>query len=172
MERRTAIDTVEKVHGVRAIADELEVRPVGDHITADDEIAIRVLNTLQWNTSIPEDRIHVTVSDGRVTLTGEVEWRYQSKVANRAVGAIAGVRQINNHLKVRPSVKPSDVSDRIRKALLRDAELDASAISVTVSGGTVTLEGKVRNIAERRTAERAAWSAPGVQKVVDHLAVP
>lgn len=78
---------------------------------------------------------------------------------------------INNHLAVRPSVKAGDVSERIRKTLIRDAELDASGIRVAVQDGTVTLEGKVRHLGERRSAERAAWAAPGVTKVIDHLAV-
>lgn len=167
----TAIGIVEDVIGVRAIADEIEVRPIGDHITADDEIAKRIANTLRWNTSVPEDKIHVTVAKGRVTLEGEVEWRYQADAAERAIGRLTGVTGIDNHLRVKPLVKAEDVTERIRKALLRDAELDASGIRVDVQDGTVTLEGKVRYLGERRSAERAAWAAPGVTNVVDHLAV-
>lgn len=167
----TTLDIVEKVVGVRAIADEIEVRPIGAHVTADDEIAKRVVNSLKWNTSAPADKIHVTVAKGRVTLEGDVEWRYQADAAARAIGRLTGVIGINNHLKVRPSVKASDVSERIKKTLLRDAELDASGIRVAVHGGTVTLEGQVRYLGERRSAERAAWAAPGVTNVIDHLAV-
>ena len=167
----TTLDIVEDVVGVRAIADEIEVRPIGAHITADDEIAKRVANSLRWNTSVPEDKIHVTVAKGRVTLEGDVEWRYQSHAAERAIGRLMGVTGINNHLKVRPSVKATYVSERIKKTLVRDAELDASGIRVLVHDGTVTLEGKVRHLGERKSAERAAWSAPGVTNVVDHLAV-
>jgi osmotically-inducible protein OsmY len=167
----TMLDIVENIVGVRAIADEIEVRPIGAHITADDEIAKRVANSLKWNTSIPEGKIHVTVAKGRVSLEGDVEWRYQADAAERAIGRLAGVTRINNHLKVRPSVKASDVSERIKKTLVRDAELDASGIRVLVQDGTVTLEGKVRYLGERRSAERAAWAAPGVTNVIDHLAV-
>lgn len=167
----TALDIVENVVGVRAIADEIEVRPVGMHITADDEVAIRIVNTLKWNTSVPEDKVRVTVKDGHVKLEGEVEWRYQSDAAQRAIGRLTGVTGITNLLKVNPSVRAEDVTDRIKKALLRDAELDASGIRVAVQDGTVTLEGKVRYLGERRSAERAAWAAPGVKNVIDHLAV-
>ncbi len=167
----TTLEIVESVVGVRAIADEIEVRPVGAHVTADDEIAKRVVNSLKWNTSVPEDKIHVTVAKGRVTLEGDVEWRYQADAAARAIGRLTGVTGINNHLKVRPSVKASDVSERIKKTLVRDAELDASGIRVAVHDGTVTLEGQVRYLGERRSAERAAWAAPGVTNVIDHLAV-
>lgn len=167
----TTLGIVETVVGVRAIADEIEVRPIGAHITADDEIAKRVANSLKWNTSVPEDKIHVTVAKGRVTLEGDVEWRYQGDAAERVIGRMTGVTGINNHLRVRPSVKVSDVSERIKKTLVRDAELDASGIRVVVHDGTVTLEGEVRYLGERRSAERAAWAAPGVTNVIDHLAV-
>ena len=167
----TTLDIVENVVGVRAIADEIEVRPIGAHITADDEIAKRVVNSLKWNTSVPEDKVQITVAKGRVTLEGDVEWRYQADAAARAIGRLTGVTGINNHLKVRPSIKASDVTERIRKTLMRDAELDASGIRVAVHDGTVTLEGKVRYLGERRSAERAAWAAPGVTNVIDHLAV-
>jgi len=170
-EKLTAMDIVENVVGVRAIADEVEVRPVGAHITADDEIAKRIVNTLMWSTSIPEDRVHVTVAQGHVTLEGEVEWRYQADAVERAIARLAGVVGIDSRLKVKPSVKASDVSQRIKTALLRDAELDACGIQVSVHDGVVTLEGKVRYLGERKSAERAAWAAPGVTEVVDRLTV-
>lgn len=167
----TVREIVEAIRGVRAIADEIEVRPIGAHITADDEIAKRIVNTLIWNSSVPEDQIRATVTKGWVTLEGNVNWHYQSTAAEQAVRRLVGVTGVNNRLKIKPIVTPADVSDRIQKALKRDAEVDASAIKVNVTGSRVTLEGRVRYLGERRAAERAAWSAPGVTEVIDHLTV-
>ena len=167
----TIREIVEGIRGVRAIADEIEVRPIGANITADDEIAKRIVNTLKWNSSVPDEKIKTTVTKGWVTLEGQVEWHYQSTAAEQAVRRLVGVTGVNNRLRITPAVKPADVSQRIQKALQRDAELDASAIKVNVDGGKVTLEGRVRYLGERRSAERAAWSAPGVTEVVDHLTV-
>ncbi len=167
----TVREIVEGIQGVRAIADEIEVRPIGAHITADDEIAKRIVNTLIWNSSVPEDKIRATVTKGWVTLEGNVDWHYQSTAAEQAVRRLVGVTGVNNRLKITPAVTPADVSERIHKALKRDAEVDASAIKVNVTGGRVTLEGQVRYLGERRAAARAAWSAPGVTEVIDHLTV-
>lgn len=167
----TVRDIVERIPGVRAIADDIEVRPIGAHITADDEIAKRIVNTLKWNSSVPDEKITTTVTKGWVTLEGAVEWHYQSTATEQAVRRLVGVTGVNNRIKITPAVKPADVSDRIQKALKRDAELDASAIRVNVAGSRVTLEGRVRYLGERRAAERAAWSAPGVTEVIDHLTV-
>ena len=167
----TVRDIVERIPGVRAIADDIEVRPIGAHITADDEIAKRIVNTLKWNSSVPDEKITTTVTKGWVTLEGDVEWHYQSTATEQAVRRLVGVTGVNNRIKITPAVKPADVSDRIQKALKRDAELDASAIRVNVAGSRVTLKGRVRYLGERRAAERAAWSAPGVTEVIDHLTV-
>ena len=170
-EKVTAIKVVEGIKGVKAIADEIEVRPVGSHITADDEIAKRILSTFKWNSSVPEDKIKALVKNGWVTLSGEVDWKFKSMAAENAVRRLTGVIGVNNQIKVMPSVKATEVKNRIKKALHRDAELDASGIRVEVTEGTVKLEGKVRYLGERRSAERAAWAVPGVTNVIDNLAI-
>lgn len=170
-DKTIVIEIVESVRGVRAIADHIEVRPIGSHITADDEIAKRVINVLKWSTTVPDDRIRTTVARGWVTLSGNVDWRYQSHSAERAVRGLIGVRGVNNQLKVVPAATSENVSERIRDALTRNAELHAAAIRITVDGSVVTLEGQVHDLTERRSAERAAWAAPGVTAVIDRLSV-
>lgn len=170
-EKRTAESIVKRVKGVRAIAQEIEVRPVGTHITADDEIAKRAVNALTWNASVPRDQIQLKVENGYITLNGKVNWYYQKSAAEQAVQTITGVKGVTNLIEIKPVVSPTDVRQRIENALKRDAELEAKGIQVQVNHDKVTLEGRVRNWAEREAAERAAWAAPGVAHVVDHITI-
>jgi len=167
-EKNTIADVVCRVKGVRGIAQEIEVRPLGSHLTADDEIAKRALNVISWNTAIPEEAIQVKVQDGWVVLTGKMEWNYQKTAAMEAVRGLAGVFDVANNIEVRPYVSTYDVKKRIVDALQRSAQVEASGIKVSVEdGGKVMLEGRVNGWSERSVAERAAWSAPGV-KIVDN----
>ncbi|WP_102960434.1 BON domain-containing protein [Mangrovicella endophytica] len=170
-EKLDAEDTVRRVKGVKGIAQEIEVRPFGANKTADDEIAKRALNTIQWNTVIPDGAVQVKVQKGWVTLSGEVDWQYQKTAATNAVKSLAGVLGVSNVISVKPHVFVGDVKKRIEDALKRNAETEAKAIKVDVAGGKVTLEGEVKTWTERYAAERAAWSAPGVQTVTDHIRV-
>lgn len=162
---------VRRVKGVRGIAEEIEVRPFGTHPTADDEIAKRALNSINWNTVIPQDAVTVQVQKGWVTLKGRVEWQYQKVAAAKAVNALSGVIGVSNQIEVAPKVSASDVKRRIEDALKRNAEVEAQRIRVEVAGDQVTLEGRINALVEREAAERAAWAAPGVRSVIDHLRV-
>lgn len=159
------------IRGVKAIAQELEVRPIGTHLTADDEIASRVLHVLRWGTTLPPDAVKVKVQAGWLTLSGSVEWNYQREAAARAVRDMAGVKGVTNAIVIQAKASPADIRDRIEKALKRQAELDMKDIRVEVADGKVTLEGKVHSLAERRVAEQAAWAAPGIREVKDRLSV-
>ncbi|WP_102108026.1 BON domain-containing protein [Oceaniglobus roseus] len=170
-EKRQAENIVKRVKGVRAIAQEIEVRPLGSHLTADDEIAKRAVNSLTWNASVPRDRVQVKVENAYISLSGKVDWYYQKMAAEKAVQSISGVKGVGNLIEIKPKVSPTDVRQRIENALKRDAELEAKRIQVQVSDSRVTLEGRVRNWAERDAAERAAWAAPGVAHVVDHITI-
>lgn len=170
-EKLKAEEVVMGVRGVKAIAEEIEVRPAGTHATADDEIARRVLEVLRWNTTVPDDRVKVTVQNGWVTLTGSVEWNYQRESASRALQGLAGVRGVANTIRIAPKASPADLRNRIEQALKRQAELDALGIAVELADGSVTLRGKVHSLSERRVAEQAVWAAPGVREVRDNLSV-
>lgn len=170
-EKIAADRAVKRVYGVRAVAQEIEVRYPSDKKTADDQIAKRALDVLSWGTTIPKDSITVTVQNGWVTLTGEADWWYQRQDAEEVVRKLSGVRSISNNIAIKPRVQASDVKQRIERALKRTAEVDAEKIRVSAIGGKVTLEGKVHAWYERDLAERTAWSAPGVTSVEDRIVV-
>ena len=171
-EKYTTERIVEKVSGVKAIAEELKVRLPASTQRNDTDIAHEVVNALRWNIQVPDEKLTSKVENGWVTLEGNVDWYYQSDAAERAVRYLTGVRGVTNLLRIRPKqASPFEVSEKIRSALKRNAELDADRIAVKTENGQVTLEGTVRSFAERRDAERAAWSAPGVMAVDDRITV-
>jgi osmotically-inducible protein OsmY len=159
------------VKGVRGIAAEIEVRLFGPKETDDDDIARRAVRMLDWNVSVPKDSVQVRVLKGWVTLRGEVEWQYQKNAAYDAVRALGGVVGVSNMVELAPRLSAVDVKKRIEEAFQRDAEVEAEAIRIDVQGRKVTLSGKVKTWSERRAAERAAWSAPGISTLEDHLTV-
>jgi osmotically-inducible protein OsmY len=170
-ERLTAEKIVKHVRGVRAVAQDIEVRPKFTKTWADDEIAKRALNIIDWDVTVPNDAIQVKVQNGFLTLTGEVEWNYQKTAAEDAVRKLGGVVGVSNLIAVKARAQAVDVKSRIEEALKRNAQLEAEAIRVKVDGSKVTLEGKVRAWYERDVAELAAWAAPGVKSVDDKLAI-
>lgn len=162
---------VRRVAGVRALAEELKVRLASDPKTADHEIAKRIVDLIGWTVAIPENQIKVKVEHGWVTLTGTVDWHFIAKEVARAAGHISGVTGVSNMIKVGPVPTPADIKARIIAAFKRQAGLDAGGVTVIADGSTVKLRGKVKAWGERRIAELAAWSAPGVAEVEDYLAV-
>ncbi|NKK71032.1 BON domain-containing protein [Rhizobium leguminosarum bv. viciae] len=170
-EKETAERVVKRIRGVRGIAQEIEVRVFGNYETADDDIARRAVNMLDWNVCVPKGAILVKVQKGWVTLTGKAEWQYQKDAAADTVRNLAGVVGLSNMIEISPRVSAADVKKRIEDAFKRDAELESQGIRVEVSGGSVTLKGKVHTWSERRAAERAAWSAPGIKTLNDQIAI-
>ena len=171
-QKHTAETIVRRVKGVRAIAQEIEVRPIGAHQTADDEIAKHGVNVLRWHTAVPPEAVQIKVSNGYITLSGKVKWHYQKEAAALSLRHLKGVKGLTNLIEIEAAAaSPGDVRQRIESALKRDAELEAKQIRVNVADHKVTLEGKVRTWAERQAAERAAWAAPGVTSVVDHISI-
>jgi VCBS repeat-containing protein len=160
-----------RVKGVRAIAEEIEVRFPEDRKLADDQIAKRALDVISWDSTIPKDAFQVKVQHGVVTLTGEADWHFQRDDAESAVRKLSGVKALINEIKIKPKVEATDIKNRIETALKRNAEVEADAIKVTVQNGRVTLNGKVKAWYERDLAERTAWSAPGVLSVEDRISI-
>lgn len=169
--RNAAEEAVKMVHGVKAIAQEIEVRLPGGKKSADDQIAKRAVDIIAWNYWIPNDAIKVRVQDGMVTLSGDVDWHYQRTDAEEAVRKLSGIRGVINTIQVKPRVSAVDVKQRIESALKRSAEVEADAVKVTAVDGHVTLSGKVKTFYERDLVERTAWLAPGVVAVNDQIHV-
>lgn len=171
-EKHTAERVAQRVKGVRAIAEEIEVRLPENKKTADDEIASRVVKILTWGAAIAELKdIQVKVENGYVTLEGTVDFYFQRNAAESLVRRLTGITGVDNRLRIRPMMDVLDIRHGIREALKRNAEIEAENIDVEVSGSHVTLRGKVQSRRERAVAERAAWSARGVTAVEDLLTI-
>jgi osmotically-inducible protein OsmY len=170
-EKWDAERAAQRVFGVKALAIEVDVTLPGASKRNDADIARSVENVLQWTTYLHKDGIKVMVEDGRVTLTGEVDWEFQRESAARAVRYLMGVKGVYNNINIKPNISSSAVKSDIEAALKRRAHEDAEKISVEVRGGDVTLKGSVHTWSERELALDSAWGTPGVRNVVDRMAV-
>lgn len=161
----------QRVGGVKAIALELEVIPVGTHQRSDTEIAAAIEHVLGWSTSVPQGRVRVVVEKGWVTLSGELDWNFQRRAVERLIRPLKGVIGITDDIHLKAMAVPSNLSSRITDALTRQATREAKRIEIEVDGSVVTLRGHVHSWAERTAAEGVTWSAPGVSRVNNQLVV-
>ncbi len=171
LKKMAAEEAAHRVPGVKAVANDIEVRLPGFAERTDTDLAAAVLNALRWDAAIPAGKVDVTVSQGWVTLKGEVEYAFQKRDAERAVRRLSGVKGVSNLITVKPQVLPTDLKQQIERALIRNAETDARRITVEVEGNKVILRGTVRSYAEKQAAEDTAWSAPGVTEVENRIVI-
>jgi osmotically-inducible protein OsmY len=169
-EKRAAEAAASRVKGVKAVAEEIEVTLSFDMKRTDDQIAKAALDCLAWDVSIPQDKIKVKVEKGWITLTGDVNWRFQKDAAENDSRRLFGVVGVSNQIAIKPYARPSDIHEKIMTALNR-SWYDTAKITVAAEGGNVRLGGSVRTWHERQLAEAAAWGAPGVTQVEDDIAI-
>jgi osmotically-inducible protein OsmY len=169
--RYSAEDAAHRVRGVKAVANEIEVKLMASSLRTDSDIAAAAVRALEWDAMVNIDELDVTVSKGFVTLKGTVNFSFEKHDAERVVRRLTGVRGVTNLLVIKPNVVPAELKHKIEEALVRSAHTDADHIFVAVAGSQVTLSGTVRSFAEKQDAGRAAWAAPGVTFVDNRITV-
>ena len=167
-EKVAAEKSTKSCYGVKAVANDIEVKAM---TRSDPEIARDIVHALRLDITVPDDRIKASVQNGFITLEGTTDWHYQRDAAEGSARKVSGVRGVTNKIEVKPKTSATEVKVKIEDALRRNAEVDARRISVSTQDGAVTLYGNVRSWFEKEEAERAAWAAPGVSCVIDHIAV-
>jgi osmotically-inducible protein OsmY len=169
--KRAAEHAAARVHGVKAISSQLEVKPAGLAERSDADVAWAAANVLAWNTLVPSGRVQVQVSHGHVTLEGSVDWQFQRTAAEDAVANLAGVTGLTNLITVSPAVPAEELKSEIEAALKREVEEVARRIIVEVAFDRVKLWGSVPSWPEREAVEHAAWSVAGVHEISNHITV-
>jgi osmotically-inducible protein OsmY len=173
-EKLAAERAAQRVKGVRAVAGDIRVKITTQMATSDEDIAERIARMLKWNSMLRSTDIQAKVSDGRVTLTGEIDWEYQRREAARRIEDLNGVTGIFNQIKLRHQATRAsgkDIEREIKRALHRHADIEASNVRISVADGEVTLDGTIDALFERDLIEDAVWASTGVKEVRDHLTV-
>jgi len=170
-QKHAAETAVRRVKGVKAIAEEIEVKLPYAIKYSDEEIADAAIARFQSDISVPRDAVKVTVDKGWVTLTGEVDWHYQKNAAILDVRPLYGVIGVINQITIKPKVNISTLSDDIVHALHRSWFFDPKTVFVSAQGGKVRLTGTVNSWHDRQLADSTAWAAPGTTVVENDIAV-
>jgi len=170
-EKREAKKDAERVHGVKHVDNKIDVQIMNDERRADADLRGDILHALTLNSLVPAT-IDANVADGFVTLSGTAAWQFQREEAVSVASNVRGVISVTEEIRlVAPGPSAHDVQHSIKKAMERNAKLDANSVSVETENGTVTLRGTVSSWADHDEAVDAAWAAPGVTRVKDHILV-
>lgn len=171
LQKMAAEDGVRRVHGVRAIANEIDVNLPGDAVVSDDEIALRAARILDWDELLGREDFSIRVQRGQIDLDGETDALFLKCRAGLLLAPLPGVTRVNNHIRVVPPLQRGDIAERIGAALDRLAEREAEDIRIEVHDGAVTLHGQVGSLLQKARIEEVASHAPGVRHVSSHLVV-
>jgi len=170
-QKREATQDAERVFGVESVKNDLQVRIMNQDRRDDAELRGDVLQALMLDSIVPST-IDAKVDDGMVTLTGTANWQFERDEAEFVAANVLGVVSVDDEIDlVPPSPTAGDVQHSIKKAMERNAKLDADSVSVDSSYRTITLDGTVNSWADHDEAVSAAWAAPGVTNVKDHIHV-
>ncbi|PKG49777.1 MULTISPECIES: BON domain-containing protein [Olleya] len=171
VKKREAEKAAKSVVGVKAVAEEIEVKYNTTFQKSDSEIAAAAVNALKWNISVPSNKIEVKVEDGWVYLGGDVMWDFEKNAAKKAVENLQSVKYVVNNIALKNAVRAEDIKDKIKKAFERSADIDAKDITVKAEGHNIKLTGTVHSLKEKDDARRTAFYAPGVWSVDNELVV-
>lgn len=170
-EKLAAETAARRVRGVKAVAEEIEVRLPFEMTRGDDEVAAAAVDRLAWDVSVPRDSVQVKVEKGWVTLSGQLEWHYQKEAVEQNIRSLLGVVGVSNQMTIRPKVDTFNLSDDINHALHRSWFFNPDDIKVSAEGGRIRLTGTVHSPHDRQVAAATAWSAPGATNVENDIAV-
>lgn len=164
-EKHTAEEVAKRVHGVKGVANEIEVRPSGVHVRDDEDIAAAAVHALEWDAKVPDEKVQISVEDGWIKAEGKVEHRYQRAAVDRVLRHFHGSRGLSNNIEVASPERLSEIRSVIEAAFKRSAVLNSKNLSVEVEDDVVTITGDVHSHAELAEVERIAWVGGGHKKV-------
>lgn len=171
-DKHALADAAARVKGVRGVIVDVEVRCDSDACVSDELLAKRAADVLAWDATLPRDAVKVAVDNGRLALTGSVDWQYQRGRVEQDLRRLAGVSGIDNRIEIRRVGRRQDVERSIKDAMRRRADVEAARIRVAVDEtGQVVLKGKVADWRARNSVEDAAWLVAGVRSVDNRVRV-
>ena len=172
MEKVAAEEAAQRVAGVRAVVEKIEVKLIDSYKRDDQDIAKALLNHFKWNIQVPEAMVKASVENGWVKLAGEVEWDFQRAAAEKCARALTGVKGVSNNITLKvKDVQPEKIKQEIKEALTRKTEREVNHIGVEVRRGKVTLSGTVDSYADMQDARGAVFGVAGVMSLENNLHV-